>query len=235
MDVLANNLTNVDTTAYKSDALISSTFKDMMLTRINDPDVVSVSKTAGPLGVGTHIESLYTSFVQGAVEQTGRPCDFALTGEGFFVVSTSEGERYTRSGSFSVTSDGYLVNGDGLYVQGENGNIHVDGDNFTVDEQGNVYVDGTITDKLRIVTFEDLTGLRKQGNNLYYNSTDAQVQEPPADTQVIQGALEGSNVDIAEEVTRLMVVSNAYQINQRVLGMVDESLSKTVNEVGRIG
>ncbi len=233
MDVLANNLTNADTTAYKSDGLISSTFADMMIDRMNDPDIISTTKTVGALGTGTHIEEVYTSFKQGNVEETGRSCDFALEGDGFFVVSTPDGDRYTRNGSFSVTSAGYLVNSDGFYVQGQNGRIYVGGDDFTVDTQGNIYVNDTLTDKFRIAEFQDPSVLRKEGDNLYYSS-GGQAQAS-AGTAVVQGSLEGANVDIAQEMTRIMAVSNAYTINQRVLGMVDESLSKTVNEVGRVG
>jgi flagellar basal-body rod protein FlgG len=233
MDVLANNLTNVDTTAYKSDGLISSTFADMMIERLNDPGIVSVTNTVGALGTGTHIEEVYTSFEQGNIENTSRSCDFALEGDGFFVVATPEGDRYTRGGSFSVTGTGYLVNSEGQYLQGQNGRIFVGGDDFKVDEQGNIYVNDTLTDKFRIVEFQDPAALRKQGDNLYYSAGgQAQVS---TDTAVVQGALEGSNVDTAEELTRLLAVSNAYTINQRVLGMVDESLSKTVNEVGKVG
>jgi flagellar basal-body rod protein FlgG len=233
MDVLSNNLTNVDTTAYKSDGLISSTFADMMVERLNDPGIVSVTNTVGALGTGTHIEEVYTSFEQGNIENTSRSCDFALEGDGFFVVATPEGDRYTRGGSFSVTGEGYLVNSEGQYLQGQNGRIFVGGDDFKVDEQGNIYVNDTLTDKFRIVEFQDPAALRKQGDNLYY-SAGGQAQVSTA-TAVVQGALEGSNVDTAEELTRLLAVSNAYTINQRVLGMVDESLSKTVNEVGKVG
>ncbi len=233
MEVLANNLTNVDTTAYKSDSLLSSTFQEMMIERLNDPGVVSTSKIVGALGTGTHIEAVYTSFEQGSSEETSRPCDFALEGDGFFVVSTADGDRYTRDGSFSVSSAGYLVTSEGRYVQGQNGRIYVGGDDFMVDGQGNIYVDGTLTDQFRIVTFEDLSGLRKEGSNLYYHISER--AQSSVDTKVVQGALEASNVDIAEDLTRLLSVKNAYQTNQRVLGMVDESLEKAVNEVGRVG
>ena len=233
MDVLANNLTNVDTTAYKSEGLISSTFADMMIERLNDPDIVSVSKTVGALGAGTHIEEVYTSLEQGNVEETGRSCDFALEGDGFFIVSTPGGDRYTRDGSFSVTNAGYLVNSEGLYVQGQNGRIYVGSDGFTVDEQGNIYVNDALTDRFRIAAFEDSAELRKQGNNLY--ELAAGQAQAPVNTVVVQSALEGSNVDTAQELTRMMAASNAYTINQRVLGMVDRSLEKTVNEVGRVG
>lgn len=233
MEVLANNLTNVETTAYKSDSLISSTFGDMMIERLNDPKVVSAKALVGALGTGTHIEEVYTSFEQGGVERTDRACDFALEGDGFFVISTPAGDRYTRDGSFSVNSAGYLVTSEGQYVRGSGGRIYVGGDGFTADKQGNIYLDGVLSDRLRIVTFEDLSVLRKEGSNLYYSISGGPIAA--TDTTVVQGSLEGSNVDIAEEITRLLSVSNAYQINQRVLNMMDKSLEKAVNEVGRIG
>ena len=99
--------------------------------------------------------------------------------------------------------------------------------------RGNIYLDGALSDQFRIVTFDDLGGLRKEGSSLYYSVSGR--ARASTDTAVVQGALEASNVDTAEELTRLLSVSNAYQTNQRVLGMVDESLEKAVNEVGRVG
>ena len=233
MEVLANNLTNVDTTGYKADSLISSTFQDMMIERLNDPAVVSVTNIVGALGTGTHIEEVYTSFEQGNIEDTNRSCDMALEGDGFFVVSTPDGDRYTRDGSFTVSSTGYLVTSEGFYVQGQSGRIYVGGDDFKVDEQGGIYVGDMLTDKLSIAAFTDNTGLRKDGSNLYERVSGG--MQAAAGVKVVQGALEGSNVDTAEDLTRMMSVSKAYQLNQRVLGMVDESLQKAVNEVGRVG
>jgi fagellar hook-basal body proteins len=233
MEVLANNLTNVETTAYKSDSLISSTFGDMMIERLNDPNVISANNIVGALGTGTHVEAVYTSFVQGSVEETNRPCDFALQGDGFFVISTAKGDRYTRDGSFSVNDAGYLVTSEGQFVRGSGGRIYVGGDDFKVDGQGNIYVGGALTDRFEIVTFEDLGALRKDGGNLYYSVSGRAIAS--TGTVVMQGSLEGSNVDTAEELTRLLSVSNAYQLNQRVLTIVDQSLDKTVNEVGRVG
>ena len=84
-------------------------------------------------------------------------------GNGFFVVSTPDGDRYTRDGSFSVTDAGYLVNNEGLYVQGQNGRIYVGGDDFTVDEQGNIYVNDMLTNKFRIVEFQESAEPRETG------------------------------------------------------------------------
>ena len=134
--------------------------------------------------------------------------------------------------AFLSTAQGNLVNSEGYYVQGSR-RIYVGSDDFTVDEEGNIYVDGELTDKFSIVTFDDLTTLRKDGSNLFYSTSRG--AQASTDTAVMQGALECSNVDTAEELTRLLSVSNAYQTNQRVLGMVDESLEKAVNEVGKVG
>ncbi len=233
MEVLANNLTNVETTAYKSDSLISSTFQDMMIERLGDPKVVSKRAIVGALGTGAHIEEVYTSFLQGSMEGTDRASDFALEGDGFFVISTPDGDRYTRDGSFSVNSAGYLITSEGYYVQGQNGRIHVGGDDFSVDEQGNIYANGALANRFRIAAFEDLSVLRKDGSNLFYSVSGG--ARASADTRIVQGSLEGSNVDTAEEITRLMSVSNAYQLNQRVLNLLDKSLDKAVNEVGKVG
>ncbi|MDD5017606.1 MAG: flagellar basal-body rod protein FlgF [Eubacteriales bacterium] len=233
MDVLTNNITNIDTTGYKKDSLISSTFEDMLIERVNDPYVISTTTIVGLQNTGTHVEEIVTQFEQGSLEATGRSCDVALRGDGFFVVSTGDGDRYTRDGSFSVDENGYLVNSDGYYVMGKSGRIYAGSDDFTIDEQGNIYVDDVLKETLIIVAPADLSGLRKQGNNLYYNYAAGQMLDT-ADTKVMQGYLESSNVDMAEELVEMMALTRAYELNQRVLKMVDESLEITVNQVGKV-
>jgi flagellar basal-body rod protein FlgG len=157
----------------------------------------------------------------------------ALEGDGFFVVNTSDGIRYTRDGAFAVTSGGYLVNSEGNYIQGTNGNIYVGGGDFTIDEQGYVSVDGQTVNKLLLVTFDDLTGLEKVGSNMFAQGSAGTPQEA-TDCKVKQGSLESSNVDMSEEMVTMVELNRAYQVNQRVLTMLDQSLSKTVNEVGKV-
>lgn len=227
MDVISNNLANSETAAYKADSYIQGVFSDMVLKRTNGSD----EQTIGTLNPGTKTEGVVTSFEQGNLEQTDRSCDFALQGSGFFVVSTPNGNRYTRNGNFSVTGDGYLINGDGYYVQGSNGRIQVGGDSFVSDRQGNITMNGTITDKMRIVQFTDLNSLKKEGGTLFSSA-----QNPASDTEtkVIQGYLESSNVDISGELTDMMSVTNMYASNQRVLKMIDGTMEKTVNDVGKV-
>lgn len=233
MDVITNNITNIETTGYKRDQLISRSFKDMLITRINDPAVVNYSTPIGNQNTGVHIDEVSTDFSQGNMEDTGKLTDLALQGPGFFTVSTPGGERYTRDGSFGVNSEGYLVTSDGNYVMGVSGKIRVGTGKFNVSGQGVVTVNGTPAGKLKIVTFADAKGLRKEGNNLYANY-NAQTVATTAETSVKQGYLEGSNVDIAREMVDMISVSRLYDTNQRMVKMLDQSLDKAVNEVGRV-
>lgn len=226
MDIVTNNITNVDTTGYKKDILITKSFKDMMIQSMNGEDI-------GPLNTGIHADDVFTSFDQGNLEQTDRLSDVALEGDGFFVVGTGAGIRYTRDGAFAVTRDGYLVNSEGNYIQGTNGNIFVGSGEFTIDEQGYVSVNGQTVNRLLLVTFADMTGLEKVGSNMFAQGSAGAPQEATG-CRVKQGYLETSNVDMAEEMVTMVELNRAYQVNQRVLTMLDQSLGKTVNEVGKV-
>ena len=226
MDIVTNNIINVDTTGYKKDTLITRSFKDMMIQSMNGQDI-------GPLNTGIHVDDVVTSFVQGNLEQTDRLTDVALEGDGFFVVNTPAGVRFTRDGAFAVSSDGYLVNSEGNYIQGTNGSIFVGRGEFTINEQGYVTVNGQTVNRLLLVTFENLTGLEKAGSNMFAQGS-AGAPQLAAGCKVKQGYLEASNVDMAEEMVTMVELNRAYQVNQRVLTMLDQSLGKTVNEVGKV-
>jgi flagellar basal-body rod protein FlgG len=230
MDIVTNNIINIDTTGYKKDTLISKSFKDLMIEGMSGSPGSSL---IGPQNSGVHVDDIVTSFDQGDLEQTGRLTDLALQGEGFFVISTPRGLRYTRDGAFAVSPGGYLVNSSGNYVQGTNGNIYVGSDEFTIDEQGNVIVDDVTVNRLQVVTFGDLTGLEKEGANMFAVGS-AGAARLATDYAVKQGYLESSNVSMAEEMVTMVELNRAYQVNQRVLTMLDQSLGKTVNEVGKV-
>ncbi len=233
MNVLTNNITNIDTTGYKKDAIVSRSFADLLIQNKKDPYLLNKSALIGPQNTGAHVDIIATVFSQGDLEETRRQTDLALEGQGFFTVQTNEGNRYTRDGSFSVGNDGCLITGDGCYVSGYNGRIYVGHGSFAVDTLGNVTVDGQITDRLRIVDFDDLSGLRKTGENLYANYSNQPVRQAQ-NVKVMQGYLEVSNVNMADEVVNMVEVNRAFEMNQRVLRIIDESLSKSVNEVGRV-
>lgn len=234
MDVLTNNLVNAETTGFKKDTLLTSTFVDVMLERINDPSVsILGGNEVGAYSFGTHVDELLTDFTQGSLEQTDRSTDLAIVGEGFFIVETESGERYTRSGNFTVDSEGYLVTNDGNYVLGEQGRVQVGSSDFTVGADGTVSGESVAFNKLRLVTIDDQTALRKEGNNLYSIYGDA-VAIPTTEATVVQGAQESSNVDITDEMVDMLTVYRKYEANQKVVSMTNESLGLAVN-LGKLG
>jgi len=233
METITNNIANADTTGYKKEHLVSHSFDEVLIRRINDPHVLSqTTQFVGPLHLGTQIDQLYINYDEGSLEGTERSTDLALVGNAFFVVQTQAGERYTRSGAFYIDQAGYLVDSEGNYLQGENGNIYVGGLNFTVDELGGVRVDGEFINRIRVVSFADNGTLRKQGSNLYFA-----LEAPQATAnqhRILQGFLETSNVDIGREMVDMLTVFRTYETNQRMLSMIDETVGKAVNEIGRL-
>ncbi len=224
MDVITNNITNAETAGYKKDTLLARSFGDLLITRMNDNQYI------GPLNTGVHTDEVITDFTQGNMEQTEMLTDLALQGQGYFTVSTPRGERYTRDGSFAVSSNGYLMTSEGFPVLGNNGPVYVGNGEFGIDEKGNVSVNGKTTDRLRIVSFANPAALRKEGGGLYAGA--GAVRDDT--TTVKQGFIESSNVDIAEEMIKMIEVSRSYDTNQRMVKMIDESLGKAVNDVGRV-
>ncbi len=239
MDVVTNNITNAETIGFKKDTMVTHSFRDLIIDRIRDPLIDragypnSGNARVGPLNTGIFSDETLISYARGAMEQTNRYTDMAIEGDGFFVVETEDGERYTRAGDFFVNNEGYLLNPDGFYVLGEEGRLQT-GRNFTLAVDGTITrEDGTEAGSLRIVDFEDRLVLRKQGHNLFYAHEDA----PPTEMEnprVIQSMIENSNVDIGREIVDMIEVTRSYEANQRIARMTDESLSRAVNDVGRL-
>lgn len=227
MDVLTNNLANVSTTGFKRDSLMTRSFREELIGRINDP--VYDAAGIGTMNFGVHADEVVTGFEQGSMEPTGRTADLALAGDGFFVVETPQGLRFTRAGNFQVDAQGYLCTPEGYYVRGTGGRIRVGSADFAVDLNGNI-ASAAGTAKLQLVTFADLKVLTKAGENLFAGPMTAM----NATCQVRQGWLEGSNVDLGTEMVNMITVQRNYESNQRMINMLNDTLQKTVNEIGRV-
>lgn len=234
MDVITNNIANAETLGYKQDSLLSRSFEDMMISRMNDPSVINRRRDVGPLGTGVHIDEVFTSFSQGTPEQTGLTTDLCLTGNAFFVVNTPQGERYTRAGNFTLDAQGYLLDANGNQVQGQGGAIQLESERFLVNEQGQIidFDTGAQIGALRLVGFENPEGLRKAGDN-YFTDFGGSGPREPENAQVLQGYIESSNVNIAQEMVDMIVTSRAYETNQRSARMIDETLGRAVNDIAK--
>jgi flagellar basal-body rod protein FlgG len=171
---------------------------------------------------------------QGALTPTGGTFDVALQGDGFFVVDTPDGTRYTRGGNFTVDSSGGLVTQDGLPVLGENGPIKIDGGTVEITEQGDIMIDGKKANTIKVVDFAKPYQLKKVGKNLLdVSSADVQPAQKPAQTAVAQGFLESSSVSVIQEMVKMIECLRAFELNQKAIMTQDDLTNKAINDVGR--
>ena len=254
LDVTANDIANVNTIGYKS---ARTTFKDS-LTQLQRGGSGAGGGTGGSnaaqIGLGTQLGSIDNLMQSGALQSTGNPLDVAIQGDGLFRVAASTatppvanpaGVEYTRAGNFTTNSAGYLVTQDGYYVQGRTAggadtllNIPPGSTNTAIGSNGEVtYVDGTGTRVtagfLSLATFNNAAGLERSGSNRWLQSANSGA--PTIGTPSAQfgfttaGAVEMSNVDLAQAFTSMITAQRGFQANSRVISTADEMLQDLVN------
>lgn len=238
-DVTSSNLANANTVGYKKDSLISKNFKDVLLHNYDkEVNGKNVKNVIGNLSMGSKIDGTYTLFDQGVVQATDKETDFAISGNGFFSLTSNNGNNkiYTRNGHFKVNYEGNLINESGYKVLGKNIEtgkvepIYVGRGKIESDDSGNLSIDGKPTYKLYVVDFNDYTSLEKQGDNYLDKGNNAREVE----TIVSQRALEKSNVNVMAEMSNMLMNMRTFESNQKVIQTLDETLDKTVNEIGRV-
>ncbi|MDJ0801542.1 MAG: flagellar basal-body rod protein FlgF [Kiloniellales bacterium] len=226
MDILTHNLANMNTVGYKTDEAVFR-IKDENLKNDGGDDDQPLTATLPVIPLTTR-----TDFSQGLLQPTGNPLDLAIEGDGFFSIQTEDGVRYTRNGSFTLGAGGRLTTQDGHAVMGEGGEISIDGTEVEFDGNGNVVVDGQITDRLRIVEITEPTALTKEGYNLFVLDEERGAEEPVDYANVHQGFLEGSNVNSVKIMTDLIEVMRGYESYQKIIRTLDENSSKLIAGVG---
>jgi flagellar hook protein FlgE len=249
MDTVANNISNANTTAFKT---TRARFSDMLyqtLQRGSGP--TENLGTSGPsqVGLGVRLAAIDTNMVQGALRATNNPLDLAIEGEGFFTVSPDGGttKLYTRDGAFNLDANGDLVNSaNGLKVLDASGaviniepgayasvSIGSDGTIRGVPPDGSAPVE---LQQIGVTTFPNPAGLEKQGDNMWKVSGASGVASEGGgeDTErasgsIRSGVLEGSNVDLATEFSNMIMSQRGFQANSRVISNLDEILQDLVN------
>ena len=190
----------------------------------------------GTLGLGSYTDEIAVDHAPGNFMTTGNPLDLAISGNGFFVIDTPEGPRYTRNGNFYRAVNGDLVNSDGRAVlsrQGRPINIPENAANIMVTAEGGVYADGAQLGMLGFVEFDgDPRALLKQGDSLFYPQAGAEPQ--PATGAIQQGVLERSNANVVNEMVDLITNYRIYEANSKAVTTQDTMLDHSVNEVGRL-
>ena len=224
LDIVANNIANADTTAFKVEQLLVGT---EVGERARNHAVRPSASFVLDKGVGR-------DFGQGALKQTGRTLDFAIEGEGaFFKVQDGQGEAYTRDGAFTMDPEGRLTTKAGRPVLGDGGEIVLDPQlgEPSVATDGTISQNGQPVGRLALVRFDALGVLEKSGDGLYRNASNARPMDA-ADAQVRQGMLEGSNVNPLLEITNLIEISRAYE---RVTKMIENTTELSRRSVERLG
>lgn len=224
VNTIANNISNVNTVGFKGQRV---DFKDALYTKlINPADVTSDANLQN--GTGVLIAATTRDFSLGAPMNTGNPLDLYINGNGFFTVTNSSGQTmYTRNGCFGISTemDGrYLVTARGDYVlDTENNRIRIPeiASEISVSPQGVIYADGNVVSSLRIVDFQNKGGLSAQGEGCYIE-TEVSGEPVASGSDIIQGAIETSNVELATEFTRLIRAQRAFSLAGRAVNMWDQ-------------
>ncbi len=218
MDVIANNIANANTSAYRAERVLFEEY----LADIGSGQTASFVRDSGVL----------RDTGEGPISPTGSPMDMAISGKGYFVVETDDGLRYTRNGHFKLDGEGTLVNISGhpvLNAKGDSVQVGAGGHTFNVSPDGVVSTASGRVGRLDIVLFDNEQQLSKAGDGLY--ATDAE-PIPAPEARVLQGMIEGSNVKPIIEMTEMIRLVRRYQSAQRLLEQADELRRRAVETLG---
>jgi flagellar basal-body rod protein FlgG len=243
-EVIAHNLANVNTTGFKRSR---AQFEDLLYQTVQGAAVLGQAESqthpAVQVGRGVRLTAVQRMHAQGSLETTNRPLDVAVEGEGFFQVQTGGGQlAYTRDGGLEISDQGVLVTSQGYTLQPA---IRVPSDATSVSvsrtgvvsvARGSASAEPEEVGRLELARFVNPAGLMAQGENLYTPtaaSGDAVVGYPQDDGmgRLVQGALEGSNVEVVQEMVDMITAMRAYEINSKAIKNSEQMLEIANNLV----
>ena len=219
MNVIANNIANAATTGFRQEGLIFSEFVQTM----GDGTSLSMARAG--------IQN--TSMLQGALTETGGQLDFAIEGDGFFTVETPAGTRLTRAGNFAISAQGDLVTSDGFRVLDQGGApvfIPPDAQDLGISSDGILSANGRPLSQIGVVQPEDPNDLTREDGVRF--RTEGELL-PVEGARVMQGFLEGANVDPVGQIARMIEVQRAYEMGQRFLDKENERIRSAIDTLTR--
>jgi len=251
LDVVANNLANVNTVGFRKRIPVSQSFPDLLMDRIEkvsedgETKMMTVQpfqmnfKGKAPIGTlsfANIMTQTYMPSFHGALNVTDNRLDVALRGEGFFTLQNADGETfYSRQGSFQVDGTGNIVTGDGMRLMAGGAPANIgESTNFLFNSEGYIVADGEAVAQLDIITFEEPTYLRQVGSSALLAATP-QSGNPVAvaNPLVVPGALEKSNVNVVEEMARMVEIQRAYEAASKALMANDETAGKMISSYSK--
>jgi flagellar basal-body rod protein FlgF len=230
MDTISNNLANADAIGFKKDRV---SFQDLLY-GLRSAGSRPGSAVRSPQRTNSALIDVRTDFGQGNIRSTGNTLDFALHGKGFFKIDTPQGIEYTRKGNFRLDSEGFLVTQAGNKVLGKGGPIQIDGDEIRVDAEGVITVDESEVGRFDIMDLADYENVSKLGMALFQKGR-ANEETAISDTEIKQGYVELSNVNVTQEMVQMIDCLRAFETYQKSIQVLDEVNKKAINEVGRVG
>ena len=208
-EIASNNLANASTDGFKAERVFATMLGDAL----------PVAKTS-------------TDTTAGSLRQTGNPLDVAIKNDAFLVVSTPNGERFSRGGSLQVDTARRLVDGGGHPVLGAKGPITLPQGDVTIDAKGTISVNGATVDKLRLERAADPKSLAHEGGTLLVPDAGRKAV-PDAERAVSQGFVEESNVNTVSSMVDMIAVQRAYASVQKAVTTMDSVRGTAVNELGK--
>lgn len=243
MSVVSNNLANVNTAGFKRGRAV---FEDLLYQNVVQTGGATSQNTENPtglmLGTGVRVVATEKSFVQGSRLETGNPLDVMISGRGFFQVLLPDGSQaYTRDGAFKIDSEGRIVTSNGYELQ-PSLTVPTAVQQITIGTDGTVQAalagqpDPVTLGTLQIADFINPAGLQPRGQNLYVETAASgtpQLGTPGLEGlgELGQGALEGSNVNVVEELVSMIETQRAYEMNSKAISVSDQMLQYLNNNL----
>lgn len=236
IDAASNNLANISTPGFKKDRVITGPFPRLIQLSTGQSGAVPGNSRSEALGVtcqGAAVQQVVTDLSPGMLRETGNSTDLALKEPGFFTLADSLDEDtlyYTRNGKFKLDREGYLINDSGYRLMGEDGPVQITGDEqITVEGDGSIIADGQVMAKLSVASFNNPDALERRGSLYLPRGQEPEQLENPG---IIQGFLEGSNVDPVEETVNMISAARAYETGQKIIQAQDSILGLAINKIG---
>lgn len=229
LNTTANNIANVKTTGYKSERTVTQSFNDVLVGRQTKNSITPIGY-ASPLSV---IDAVNQTFDMADLEETTRPFDVAIGGDGFFNIE-KDGQIYlTRNGAFELNDEGYLALKGAGTVMGQAGAIQLENSSFTINEKGELFNStGELVDTLLVTVPDDMSSLKKTNTGMYVANENVQMAESTA--LIYQGHLERSNVDLNQELANMIEIQRSFQSVSNALKTIDELNGRAINEIGKL-
>jgi flagellar basal-body rod protein FlgF len=244
LNILSNNIANINTQGFKRDMLIYEEKRppfQQIPSAASDMRNLNSIQVSGSAVSYVQVTQSLTNFSQGSLIKTDNPLDMAIEGEGFFVLNTPLGIRYTRNGNFHLDGLGQLVDQQGNTVMTRSGEpvlIPIGSIGVTIDQDGSIFggaeLDQEPLDQLKVVNFNNPQALIKEGEGLY-KILDSTVKEILVnDAKILQGSTENSNANAIHEMTQMIETVRQLEAYQKIIQSIDEADDQSVNSLARV-